>query len=146
MSHFSYNSMTDITDIFKAMFPDSVIAQKMSCGSKKMTFLICCGTAPYFKQLIMAYLRDAPGVVILFLSFYTLDYSRSRWNLSCAISRKSIMQVSPFTISWPHTCRRHQEIIDEGTQDLYIKKLSKFLWMDSNSSRRNCRRYSRFLH
>ena len=27
-SHFSYNSATDITDVFRAMFPDSTIAQK----------------------------------------------------------------------------------------------------------------------
>ena len=27
MSHFSYNSAHDITDVFKAMFPDSIITQ-----------------------------------------------------------------------------------------------------------------------
>ena len=30
MSHFLFNSSTDITDIFKAMYPDSAIAQKLS--------------------------------------------------------------------------------------------------------------------
>ena len=37
MSHFSYNSAHDITDVFKAMFPDSIIAQHMSCGPTKLS-------------------------------------------------------------------------------------------------------------
>ena len=28
MSHFLFNSSTDITDIFKAMFPNNTVAQK----------------------------------------------------------------------------------------------------------------------
>ena len=41
MSHFSYNSAHDITDVFKAMFPDSIIAQHMSCGLTKLSVLDC---------------------------------------------------------------------------------------------------------
>ena len=37
MSHFSYNSAHDITDVFKAMFPDSIIAKHMSCGPTKLS-------------------------------------------------------------------------------------------------------------
>ena len=48
MSHFSYNSATDITDVFMAMFPDSAFAQKMNCGPTKLSYLICFGIAPYF--------------------------------------------------------------------------------------------------
>ena len=40
MSHFSYNSSHDTTDVFKAMFPDSIIAQHMSCGPTKLSYLI----------------------------------------------------------------------------------------------------------
>ena len=36
MSHFSYNSAHDITDVFKAMFPNSSIAQHMMCGPTKL--------------------------------------------------------------------------------------------------------------
>ena len=32
MSHFSFTSSTDIRDIFKTMFPDSAVAQKMNFG------------------------------------------------------------------------------------------------------------------
>ena len=41
MSHFSFNSSTDITYIFQAMFPDSAIAQKMKFGSNRLSYLIC---------------------------------------------------------------------------------------------------------
>ena len=39
MSHFSFNSSTDITDIFKAMFPDSAIAQKMNLWAQQLILL-----------------------------------------------------------------------------------------------------------
>ena len=38
MSHFSLDSSTDITDIFKAIFLDSAIAQKMKFGPKKLSY------------------------------------------------------------------------------------------------------------
>ena len=47
MSHFSYNSAHDITDVFKAMFPDSSIAQHMSCSPTKLSYMISFGIAPY---------------------------------------------------------------------------------------------------
>ena len=51
MSHFSKNSAYDVTDVFKAMFPDSSIAQHMSCGPNKLSYLISFGIAPYFKRV-----------------------------------------------------------------------------------------------
>ena len=45
MSHFSYNSSTNIADVFRAMFPDSAIAQNMNCGPTKLSYLICFGIA-----------------------------------------------------------------------------------------------------
>ena len=66
MSHFSYNLAHDITDVFKAMFPDSIIAQHMSCGLTKLSCLISFGTAPYFMDLLLKELKDAPCFVISF--------------------------------------------------------------------------------
>ena len=59
MSHFSYNSATDITDVFRAMFPDSANAQKMNWGPTKLSYLICCGIVPYFKQQLLNELKEA---------------------------------------------------------------------------------------
>ena len=66
MSHFCYNSAHDITDVFKAMFPDSIIAQHMSCGPTKLSYLISFGIAPYFMDLLLKELKDAPCFVIPF--------------------------------------------------------------------------------
>ena len=66
MSHFSYNSAHDITDVFKAMLPDSIITQHMSCGPTKLSYLISFGIAPYFMDLLLEELKDAPCFVISF--------------------------------------------------------------------------------
>ena len=66
MSHFSYNSSTNIADVFRAMFPDSAIAQKMNCGPTKLSYLICFGIAPYFKQQLLKELKEAQCYVISF--------------------------------------------------------------------------------
>ena len=66
MSHFTYNSTHDITDVFKAMSPDSIIAQHMSCGPTKLSYLISFGIAPYFMDLLLKELKDAPCFVISF--------------------------------------------------------------------------------
>ena len=65
-SHFSYNSSTNIADVFRAMFPDSAIAQKMNCGPTKLSYLICFGIAPYFKQQLLKELKEAQCYVISF--------------------------------------------------------------------------------
>ena len=66
MSHFSYNSAHDITDVFKEMFPDSIIAQHMSCGPTKLSYFISFGIAPYFMDLLLKELKDVPCFVISF--------------------------------------------------------------------------------
>ena len=48
------------------MFPDSIIAQHMSCGPTKLSYLISFGIAPYFMDLLLKELKDAPCFVISF--------------------------------------------------------------------------------
>ena len=66
MSHFFYNSSQDIGDVFRAMFPDSKIAQQWSCGAIKLSYLITFGIAPYFKELLLAELTEVPCFVLSF--------------------------------------------------------------------------------
>ena len=66
MSHFSYSTTCDIVDVFKAMFPDSNIAQEMSCGTTKLSYMIIFAIAPYFKQLLVEDLKKAPCIIVLF--------------------------------------------------------------------------------
>ena len=48
------------------MFPVSAIAQKMNCGPTKLSYLICFGIAPYFKQQLLKELKEAQCYVISF--------------------------------------------------------------------------------
>ena len=66
MSHYSLNSTQDITDVFHAMFPDSNIAKRMSCGATQLSYLITFGIAPFFKQELLMDVSQAPCFVILF--------------------------------------------------------------------------------
>ena len=66
VSHFPYNSAVNIVDVFRAMFPDSAIAQKMQCGPTKLSYLICFGIAPYFKQQLLNELKEMQCFVISF--------------------------------------------------------------------------------
>ena len=66
MSLFSSNSAHDITDVFKALFSDSIIAQHMSCDPTKLSYLTSFGIAPYFMDLLLKELKDAPCFVISF--------------------------------------------------------------------------------
>ena len=64
MSHFSFNSSPDITDIFKAMFPDSAVAQKMKFGPNRLSYLICFDIALYFnKQQLPVELKEIHFVI-----------------------------------------------------------------------------------
>ena len=66
MSYFSYSSACDIVDVFKVMFPNSNIAQGMTCGPTKLSYLIIFWIAPYFKHLQVEDLKRALCFVVLF--------------------------------------------------------------------------------
>ena len=63
---FFYSSSKDIADICRAGLPDSRIAHNMSCGPTRLSFLICFGIAPFFKQQLLAGLKKAPCFMISF--------------------------------------------------------------------------------
>ena len=52
-SHCSYNSNENIEKIFRLMFPDSQIAAKFTCGSRKTSYLCVFGLAEHFKEMLM---------------------------------------------------------------------------------------------
>ena len=52
-SHCSYNSNGNIDKIFRVMFPDSQIAAKFTCGSRKTSYLCVFGLATHFKEMLM---------------------------------------------------------------------------------------------
>ena len=64
MSHFSFNSSIDFTDIFQALI--SAVAQKMKFGPNKLSYLICFGIALYFKQQLLGELKETQCFIISF--------------------------------------------------------------------------------
>ena len=53
VTHCSYKSNENISEVFKAMFPDSEVAQKLKCGEKKTAYMCVFGLADYFKQSVL---------------------------------------------------------------------------------------------
>ena len=53
VTHCSYKSNENISDVFKAMFPDSEIAQRFKCGERKTSYMCVFGLADYFKQTVL---------------------------------------------------------------------------------------------
>ncbi|ELU04337.1 hypothetical protein CAPTEDRAFT_214721 [Capitella teleta] len=63
-THQSNSSQSAISTVFAAMFPDSAIAQKFSVGETKMRYLVKHGLAPYFKDLLLGYVKNVPWVLM----------------------------------------------------------------------------------
>lgn len=51
-SHYSFNSCTNVCELFKVMFSDSKIAQKFTMSPAKVAYMCCFGIAPYFRVLL----------------------------------------------------------------------------------------------
>ena len=64
MSHFSYSSSKDIADILEQCFLTVELHITWSYGPTKLSYLICFGIAPFFKQHLLADLKKAPWFVI----------------------------------------------------------------------------------
>ncbi|KAJ8375217.1 hypothetical protein SKAU_G00057970 [Synaphobranchus kaupii] len=65
-SHYSYSSCANTGKLFRAMFPDSEIAAKFSCGETKCAYLTTFGIAPYFKWLVVREVSRQAGYVMMF--------------------------------------------------------------------------------
>ena len=53
VTHYSTTSSANTGNIFQRMFPDSKIAQNLSCGKTKCSYLISLGLAPYINDILM---------------------------------------------------------------------------------------------
>ena len=78
MTHFSYSSACDIVDAFKAMFTDCNIAQGMSFGPGKLSYLITFGIVPYFRQSLVEDLKMTQMFCNL-MSHSIQSFMKNRW-------------------------------------------------------------------
>ena len=91
-SHFSYNSSKNIKELLKLMFPDSKIADKMTLGSTKLSYLITHGLAPYFHDELMK-LIDSPYVLCFDEAFNEIS-KKGQMDLVIRFWDSSVNQVT----------------------------------------------------
>ena len=48
LSNYSFNSISNKSDLFCIMLPDSKLVENFSCGNTKCSYVVCFGLAPYF--------------------------------------------------------------------------------------------------
>lgn len=66
MCHMSYSSCDNSIPIMKAMFKDSKIAEKITLGRTKMSYVSTYGLAVYFRDCLEDILKDCDKCVICF--------------------------------------------------------------------------------
>lgn len=125
MSHFSYNSAHDIADVFRVMFPDSTIAQHMSCGPTKLSYIISFGIAPYFRELLLTDLKQAPCFVISFDESFNQELQQEQMDFYVRYFRRDRVESRYLTSAFlGHTTAEHLKLkFDEATQHIDVKKL-----------------------
>jgi hypothetical protein len=69
MYHISNRTAGSMTDMFKVMFSDSLIAQKLHLHKDKVGYMFTFGIGPYFQTELSKYLQT--------LDFYTLSFDES---------------------------------------------------------------------
>ena len=113
MSHYYLNSAQDITDVFHAMFPDSNIAKRVSCGATKLSYLITFGIAPFFKQELLMDVSQAPCFVISFDESLNPDLHEEQMDFYCQTHQRwqGRNEISWLSISWiHHNCRFEEKL------------------------------------
>ena len=125
MSQFSYNSARDITDIFKAMFPDSSIAQHMSCGPTKLSYLISFGIAPYFRDLLLADLKQTSCFVVSFDESFNHELQKEQMDFTVRYFKNNKVESRCLTsLFLGHTTAKDlKKKFEEATEQLDMKKL-----------------------
>ena len=125
MSHFSLNSGQDIKEIFKAMFPDSNIAQGMSCAPTKLSYLITFGIVPFFKQLLIDDLKKAPCFVVLFDESLNTALHQEQMDFSVRYFKNDHVVTRYLSLAFlGHTTSEDLKLkFEEVTRDLNTKRM-----------------------
>lgn len=79
MSHYSMNSSKDMKTVLQLMFPDSIIAKKITIGSSKLSYMICYGLAPYVHSRLVRSVQKCNWFVICFDETMNRSLNEARW-------------------------------------------------------------------
>ena len=107
------------------MFPDSAIAQKMQCGPTKLSYLICFGIAPYFKQQLLNELKEMQCFVISFDELLNSELHQEQMDFIVKYFRKDRVVSRYLTSEFlGHTQADDlKKKFEEALQDLDMKKM-----------------------
>ena len=107
------------------MFPDSTIAQKMTCGPTKLSYLICFGIAPYFKQQLLNELKEAQCFVISFDELLNTELHEKQMDFVVRYFNKDRVTCRYLTSEFlDHThVDDLKKKFEEGIKDLEKKKM-----------------------
>ncbi len=93
-THSSYKSNKMYSDMFRQMFPDSIIAKNFQCGERKTAYIASFGIAPYLRNIMNNRILEEQHYVILFdesmnqkLQEKQLDFHVRIWNGDSVASR-----------------------------------------------------------
>jgi hypothetical protein len=117
-SHYSYNSCTDTSDLFREMFPDSKIAQNFALGETKCAYLICFGLAPYFLSSLTKQLENEIFVILFDettnhkLQEKQLDFHVRYWDKQSKLVKTSYI---------------HSDFLGHATSDILVECFSNLL-------------------
>ena len=140
MSHFLFNS-TDITDIFKAIFPDSAIAHKMRFGPHRLSYLICFWHCTIHLATATCETERNTCFVILFDESLNIEYQNEHMDFFVKYFNKDRVVCSYLTSKFlGNTCGEEalKKEFEEGIQVLEMKKMAE-VSMDGPNV--NCKLY-----
>ena len=69
LSHFSFRSCAELSELFQVMFSDSEIASEFILGKTKCSYFINYGLAPYFKDTLLREINTS--------EFFSLSFDES---------------------------------------------------------------------
>ena len=97
-SHESYNSSSDLSEIFQRMFFDSEIAAKFSMRKKKSRYTILYGIAPEFKKVLLYDVKSSPFFTVCCgeslntdLQMHQMDAAVRFWNDKTGLAEQDIL-------------------------------------------------------
>ena len=119
------------------MFPDSIIAQRMSCGPTKLSYLISFGIAPYFMDLLLKELKDAPCYVISFDESFNEELEKEQMDFIGRYFNDGEVKSRYLSsgLLGHITAKDLKRAFEECTEKLGLEKTSfGYLWMDQMST------------
>ena len=137
-SHHTFRSCDPLKNLFKVMFPDSAVPEKLSLGKDKVRYMIIYGITPAFKQKLRSMINTSPWYSVSFGESLNKEQQKSQmdvntryWNDKRNIAETAYLD-SQFLL-WPNAENLKSELI-ESMSNL---DMAKFLQLSMDGPNTN---------